>query len=228
MILIFIHVISILVPDVHLIPKSRHEIYFISSRDPLERIMSAFVYSHPKNRRARGARRNGISREENVKAFKCFPTLEEFAQLLGKQDGNCSAQAKRAVDGETKIMVNLWGNYQKMVSPVLTTGSLIYVFRNDHLWEDWRDVNNMLDPNRTVVIPTGKKSNMRDTSSVNLPVTRELSGASRSYLCQAIQQEYRVYFSLLSSAMNLNETDVQEAREKAYRNCPNLILQELQ
>jgi hypothetical protein len=38
-----------------------------------------------------------------------------------------------------------------------------------------------------------------------------------------MKQEYEIFFSLLNRAVNLNATDIQEARETAHRNCPHLI-----
>lgn len=197
--------------------------YFVSARDVFERLVSAFVYLHPKNRRAREERGNGIQVSENVAAYKCFPTLERFAYSLGRNDtGECSVQAKRAADGRVKIMDHLYSNYRKMVAPI-PPDAQIYVFRNEHLWEDWKKVNTLLAPNRTVVLPQGKKSSVRDLTKVKQPVTRDLSDRGRNNLCRFIQQEYEVFFSLLNRAVNLNETDIREAREKANRNCPNLV-----
>lgn len=206
-----------------MIPKSKHDVYFVSARDPLERIISAFVYLHPQNLRARNERGHGIQEGPNKKAYWCFPTLEKFAQDLGRTDkGHCSVQAKRAVDGGMKIMTHLFNNYRKMVAPI-PSGAQIYVFRNEHIWEDWITVNKMLDPNRTVVLPTGKKSTARDMSKMKQPVTRDLSDEGRNHLCRAIQQEYGMFFNLLKRSVNLNETDIQETRETANRNCPNLV-----
>lgn len=218
------HIINVIaVPDISLIPKSKHDMYFVSARDPLERIISAFVYLHPENRRARNERGNGIKEGPNQKAYECFPTLERFAQLLGSQNNTyCSFNARRSVQGRIHIMNHMYGNYQKMVAPVQADAK-VYVFRNEHLWEDWASVNKMLAPNQTVMIPSGKEASFRNVTRKAQPVTRELSDEGRAYLCQAIQNEYEVFFSLLNRAVNLDETDVKEARVKAHKNCPGIV-----
>ncbi len=203
-----------------MIPRSKHDFYFVSIRDPLERLISAFAYLHPKNILARKERSNGIPLAPNKAAYKCFPTLEKFANDVGTSGGYCNSHAKRAVGGRVKIMSHLYSNYHKMVAPI-PADAQVYVFRNEHIWEDWEAVNKLLDPNRTVVIPTGKK--VRDVTNVKQPVSRDLSSRGRDYLCRAIQQEYEVFFSLLKRAVNLNETDIQDARDTANKNCPNLV-----
>lgn len=161
--------------------------------------------------------------EPNIEAYKCFPTLEDFAQFVGKKDsGHCSARARHAVHGHYKIMNHLWGNYKRMVAPIHPDAQ-VYVFRNNHVWEDWTTVNTMLDPSRKVVLPSGNGTHQRDMKKVQQPVTRGLSDQGRAYLCHAIRQEYEVYISLLNRAVNLNATDIQEARDKANKNCPNLV-----
>lgn len=210
------------VPDVLKIPKSRHQIYIVSARDPFERFKSAFAYTHPKNMAARRERTRGIPRASNRKAFKCFPSLEHFAQALGKEKGNCTVAARASVEGNVQVMVHLWGNYDKFVTPIHPDAK-VYVIRKELLWDDWRHINKMLDPSRNVVVPTGMTSHVRDTKSVRQPVTTDLTDEGRGYLCASLGKEYDVFFSLLKRAVNLNETDLQEARELAHEHCPNLL-----
>lgn len=179
---------------------------------------------HPKNRHARHEKGNGVNAKPNEKAYKCFPTLEEFAQAVGRRKdySDCSIQAQKAVDGRIPIMNHLWGNYQRMVAPIHPEAQ-IFVFRNEHLWHDWVTVNSILAPNRTVVIPDGEKAHFRDMEKVKQPISRDLSDKGRAFLCRAVRQEYEVYLSLLSRAVNLNATDIQEARDQAQENCSNLV-----
>lgn len=119
-------------------------------------------------------------------------------------------------------MNHLWGNYNKMVAPIHSNAK-VYVIRQESVWDDWTAINKLLAPNRTVVLPTGEAAHGRDTAKLNQPITRDLSNKGREHLCRAIEQEYELFFSLLNRAVNLNATDIQEAREKAQRNCPNLV-----
>ena len=197
--------------------------YFVTSRDPFERAISAFVYLHPRNRNARNETGNGIPTKANQMLYQCFPTVERFAFFLGRNDNNeCSVRARQAVSGKIKLMNHLWANYKTMVAPIHSNAK-VYVIRKEHMWYDWITINKMLDPNRAVILPTGDSAHGRDMTGVNQPVTRDLSNKGRENLCRAMKQEYEIYFSLLTRAVNLNATDIQEAREKAHINCPNLI-----
>jgi hypothetical protein len=146
--------------------------------------------------------------------------LEHFAQAVGKDVGNCTEHARAAVDGNEPSMVHFWGNYQKMAAPIHSK-ALVYVMRNEHLWQDWHSVNRMLDSTRGV---HSVQKHARDVQKVRQPVTRDLSDEGRAFLCGAIEKEYGVFFRLLERAVNLDETDIQEARDKAMQNCPSLKL----
>lgn len=221
----FSHLI-VAVPDVRHIPTSRHETYFVTSRDPLERLISAFCYMHPKNRLARNETiGNRAQTKRHRLAHKCFPTLESFAEAVGNKKSSrkaCNSRAQRALKGQERIMTHLWGNYRRMVAPILIPSkkAKLYVFRREHLWNDWTSVNALFAPNRSVIVPTDASARARDMATIKQPVTRELSDKGRGYLCRAIQQEYKVYFALLDRAINLNATDIQEARDLACKNCP--------
>jgi hypothetical protein len=65
------------VPDFKKLNKTAYSFYTISLRDPLERTLSAFTYSHPANQRARGRRR--ISK----------PDLDFFYALLSRPRQLC-------------------------------------------------------------------------------------------------------------------------------------------
>lgn len=155
---------------------------------------------------------------QNLKDYACFPTLEHFAQAVGMDVGKCTEHARAAVDGNEPTMVHLWANYQKMAAPIHSQ-ALVYVMRNERLWQDWHSVNRMLDPTRDV---HSAQKLVRDLQKLQQPVTRDLSDEGRAFLCRAIEKEYAVFFRLLGRAVNLNETDIEEARDKALQNCPNL------
>lgn len=201
----------------------------MSVRDPFERFQSAFTSNHPINRQYLHKRGNGINRKQNRKAFQCFPTLEDFARhLYGRNindNVNCTVAARAAVNGETKVMVHMWGNYQKMAGSIPKSARGVYAIRTTHLWDDWFRINKILDPARDVYIPRDRHE--RNVKNLTLPVTRNVSDEGRSYLCEALRTEYRVYFELLERAANLNTTDVEEAREVALLNCPDLVLSTL-
>ena len=143
---------------------------------------------------ARGAQGDGVPLKANGMAYACFPTLEKFAQLVGKNDStDCSIQAQKSVQGKVKVMVHMWGNYQTMAAPSHHDAE-IYVIRKEHMWEDWQSIHKMLDPNREVILPSGDASHHRNVDQARQPVTRDLSDEGRDYLCHAMKEEYKVFF----------------------------------
>lgn len=211
------------VPDVLSIPNSHHDLYYVSVRDPLDRFKSAFTYTHPLNRKAQHQRGGGIDQKKNREAFACFPTLEDFARHYHNttNNHNCAVQAKAAINGNIKIMVHMWANYEKYTARI-PLNSTVFVIRTNHLWQDWLVMNKMLDPTRRVYIPYNRHA--RNVHNLTLPVTRNISKEGQGILCEALKKEYRIYFDLLNRAVNMNEEDIQEARDIASKNCPKLIL----
>ena len=216
------------VPDVKLIPTSQHDYYYVSVRDPLERFQSAFTSTHPLNLQVTGddEKRTGIRKRQNHNAFRCFPTLDKFARYLESTNNNnnnntCSKAARAAVNGKKKIMVHLWADYRKMVAPIPARAT-VFVIRSSHLWDDWVQINKLLDPTRDVYIPYSRHE--RNVQNLTLPVTRDISDIGRVHLCDALQDEYRIYFDVLERAVNMNASDIKEAENVARRNCPNLTI----
>ena len=74
------------VADFGLLPQSQHDVYVVTVRDPLDRTISAFTYGHYDNIEARNETHDLIPlklRRRYQQACQiCFPTLEDFAQLL--------------------------------------------------------------------------------------------------------------------------------------------------
>ena len=108
----------------------------------------------------------------------------------------------------------------------------IYIARQEHLWEDWKQINVQLgQPKRTIVLPNQSTSSIRNTTLLEiqkkLPVSRDLNAVGRMYLCHALQREYELYFWFLGTAKNLGQLDLQDAAAKAKRNCPVLNIDEL-
>ena len=101
--------------------------------------------------------------------------------------------------------------------------STILILRNEFKWDDWIAVNEWLGQEEGKVTTYPSLVQRNTTNEFGIPVNRELSEEARSYLCNAIVEEYRIYFSLLEMAANLDETDVRMSYEKSRENCPNLF-----
>jgi len=230
------------VPDFHMLPKTKHNAYVITVRDVFTRTVSAFLYHHPENLKYYHVRMNPKMRRQGPIAYKCFPTLESFAGLLQRGNStdcdypytekdvvidNCSELACAALHGKVHHFTHLFYSYrhvfERMPLPDAASHRKWYVIRNEHLWDDWFDVNERLgDPSDGPRDPPTYTA--RNVTGLKLPVTREISDARRDQLCKAVETEYEAYFSILKLADNVDEYDLEEALEVAEKNCPKLDL----
>lgn len=137
-----------------------------------------------------------------------------------RSKNNCTTIARESIKGNNKAMSHLYCNYQKYAGTIPTSAQAVFVIRTRHIWHDWTVINKMLDPSRDVYIPQGL--HQRDVRNFTLPVSRDISPRGRDYLCEYLQDEYRVYFALLERAVNMNATDIQKAHVEAKKNCPNV------
>ena len=88
------------------------------------------------------------------------------------------------------------------------------------LWRDWESANRWLGEKGEILSgPTG-----RNSSSFELPISKQMSDSGRRNLCVALKDEYNLYLRLLGRAANLSERERLESLEIAQRNCPELKL----
>ena len=250
------------VPDFGLLPQSHHDFYLITVRDPLSRTISAFTYEHLRNRLARNETLGMNLYEKYETAYRCFPTLERWVQYLDVgPDGtppetfsypypkqlvvadSCRDLARAALFGRVKIFSHLFFGFAKLKDLIPNAGSqVLYVTRQEHLWEDWNQINRMLaeesktdhhvDPAH--LVPSSSSSAdlvLRNTTALvlrdMLPVTRDLSSNGQRILCRALQLEYIAYFWFLRHARNLPSESVAQAIRSAQEHCPNLGQQDI-
>jgi hypothetical protein len=235
------------VMDFGLLPKSHHDFYMLSLRDPFDRLISAFSYEHILNRRATNNTQSLTRFQIEVldDAYLCFPTLESFAAFLLQGDpydfhypykynivepSSCRDFALAVFHGRVRLFHHLYFNYQhiKSLLPVWDEGEVhaptILVTRLESLWEDWTSVNRYLGQTDAVMIPHDESARERDMSQLDLPVTKDLSEKGRQAICYALQLEYDAYFWLVSRAKNLGKKDLAETLVRARQRCPSVQL----
>lgn len=228
------------VPDFAFLRQSQHDFYMITVRDPFDRAVSAFVYEHMLNRIARDDL-GSLTRPKQKAledAYNCFPTLEGFVTFLRGNSSHydypykknevvptpCRDFARAAIHGRIRPFNHLYFDFQRIKSfiPVPETQT-IFVTRQEYLWDDWKSVNKWLGHEREVVLPSKvDHAEIRNTTHMKLPVTRDLSPEGIKALCLALQDEYNAYLWFLKRAKNLNTEDVQKSVDLARRRCPNL------
>ncbi|CAJ1943669.1 unnamed protein product [Cylindrotheca closterium] len=230
-------------PDCDLLAQQPHDYYIWTVRDPFTRTVSAFLYQHPYNVYIRLKQYN-----EKVYAFpmrklypifsRCFKTLNSFAKALKHQyqrNTNITLNAAQTLKCEVlasamfqhkaeRLSHHLHYDY-RMFSQQLDEGNkqAVLVIRTEFLWHDWTVINELLGQTPGTVF-SNETSQLRNTTKYALPVKPIIGDEERDYLCESIAPEYRVYFDLLSNAINLNREDVRKMKEIAKKNCPKLEL----
>lgn len=227
------------VPDFGLLRQSNHDFYFITLRDPFDRVISAFVFEHIINRRARGEPvENPVLRDKLERAYQCFPSLEAYVGFLKGDsldfsypyhqavivDKSCKNLARAALHGKVRPFNHFFFNYRRIFSLLPKPESQIFlVTRQENLWEDWERANVLLGQEEPVIIPADLDFRaVRNTTTLTLPVTRGLSADGRQTLCTALEHEYYVFFWILRRARNIQSEHLQQSIEKAKVNCPKL------
>jgi len=205
------------------------------------------------------------TREQHARyAYRCFPTLEAFTGSLHRGNStdcdypyrpavmaieNCAEFACAVVHGKVRHFIHLFFNYRNVLSKLLAVRyddeeeerrpanrprREIYAIRTERLRDDWRDLNRHLG---AVEDPPPIVDAARDTSDLDLPVTKDASPDARRRLCAALESEYVAYYRILSLATTTTNTTTTssfgeeeeekdvvlgEARELARSSCPDL------
>jgi hypothetical protein len=240
----------------------------VTIRDPYDRTISALLYHHPNNANVYHLQQTTRQQQLGPVAYQCFPTLEKFANLLHRGNAtnchypyrhnviepkDCQELACATIHGKVRFFTHLFFNYRNILYTKLPPHRQIYVIRQEHLWDDWQQLNQHIavsllsnvgdvtnkthhdwqqqqlqkqSTNVSISLPSLGRMNMesqRNVTGIQLPVTRQVSWGGRQKLCRALETEYRAYFQLLSMAMNMKENDIHDSFRIATKNCPHLV-----
>mmetsp|Transcript_6981 Transcript_6981/g.8628 ORF Transcript_6981/g.8628 Transcript_6981/m.8628 type:complete len:588 (-) Transcript_6981:139-1902(-) len=214
----------------NLVPVNKHDGYIISSRNPIDRVVSAFLYVHPSNvaittkHRAHFLKRNrgkeNLFVEEYDMFFECFPDVSALAMnLVG--DSNCAKLGRNIIGGGNSTMKSEMLNhfsfgYKFYASDLLVAGSRIFALRQEHLVTDWINFNLRLGGEPHEISGTNK--DFKDKLEVKIP-PGGLSKEERKCLCVALADELKVYLGVIDAADNLTKEEKKESRREINDGC---------
>ena len=152
---------------------------------------------------------------------------------------DCSELACAAIHGKVRHFIHLFFNYRNIYAkiPISQPPKRLFAIRKERLWEDWWRINSMLRDEEEYTPPppppqTSKQlsssgeilvaGSERNTTGMKLPVSRDISDGRRQQLCKALEPEYRVFFQILRMAENIGARELEDAKQFAETNCPNL------
>jgi hypothetical protein len=207
-------------------------------RDPFERTLSAFVFLHPVNVKARTKRMRG-SKKAARNFFSCFPDLDTFVEALGDEPDeyeypwpsnvanttNCRDLARASMDNKVKGFEHVFFDTKYVVNHLPDSwrhNQTMLVIRRENLWNDWTSANKYLGQEHVATFPD---KSLRVASQHKQPVSKNITTANgRIRLCRALAPEYRAFLDVIKSAVNLSQEQKQKSLQLARKNCPNLKL----
>eukprot|EP00978_Attheya_sp_CCMP212_P013337 scaffold33505_cov56-Attheya_sp.AAC.1 len=213
------------------VPVDKHDGYMISTRNPIDRVVSAFLYVHPSNiavttsHRAKWLKahrgQGNAMVEEYDKFYECFGDIRALAALL-VGDGECAKLGRHILGGgsiEGEMLNHFGYNYHFYANNLLRSGSRIFVLRQEHLAGDWSRFNVLLGglPHEL----SGMTKDFKDELTVKLP-PNGLSKEERQSLCTVLSEEINVYLAIVEAAENLTEGEKKESRQEILEWCSSL------
>jgi len=228
------------------IDEHEHDGYIISSRNPLDRVVSAFHYVHPENVAFTSTNRakflEGNKGKQNTfvekfnEFFECFPTINALAHASvsssdeDKDDNittnttECDSIGRFILSGGDdntmkNILLNHFAfNYKYYASGLLAADrSRIFVLRQEHLVTDWINFNIRLGGEPHELSGTTNSFD-KDKLAVKLP-PGGLSKEEKRILCALLKEDIQVYLGIIDEADNLTEEEKEESRKEIRDDC---------
>jgi hypothetical protein len=208
-------------------------------RNPVTRVVSWFRYLNPANclpyedyySTACNTNRSIVNNHKNKKGsqwsfkfFKCFPTINHFADALlssssfeqeisddGNSNNNCSLLAWKTIRGESSpSSSHMYFNHRYYWQETVAKypNMEIWVARTEYLWDDLDRIETLLLGKTTTTSTAPRHSKKRNvTHGSEGHVQKEsLSAKSQMRLCCALKEEITVYGNLLERATNLEDS----------------------
>lgn len=198
--------------------------FIVMVRDPIDRIVSWFLYQHPDN----GFGRNG---PEALELWNCYHDVDDLAtrglapisemQDLSVREKECMKLAADAFAGKTEILVflHLNMNYQWYTEDILQeTDNEIFVLRTEHFWDDWQKINHMLGGGKT----NAAKSVTHFEGKTRAVDSRYVSPEGVENLCRVLCTEIKFYEELIERAVNIETDEKVSMLLDLTKKCPNM------
>lgn len=212
-----------------------------SVRDPVARFLSAWSMDHPDN----GARNNKI---KELIYKDCFPfpsnlseALTDGQQLMlhwkdtttlngtniswteGSQKDtvpNCTKLAYDVVTGNIVQVYHAKKNYALYYNYSLSRfpSKEVFVVRTEHLWDDAERIDKLLGGNGDILLAGRREDHGSSQWKVHL-TTSDFTNEELGSFCCALSHEYELYQHIVYSAVNLKESEKQDALKSGYNYC---------
>ena len=208
--------------------------FLFTVRDPIDRARSAFYYDRPDE----SCQDSPYLRKMSKFYFDCpFFNIEDYVQSGLNRGGSaiasnhCKRMARRVLMGTHNVgPTHLYYNYQYYQEAVPKDASIL-VLRNEHLIEDWNNIEELVSRRRD-----GHKSDIQKIKEDSFPRMNVntwsneeelyLSDESTAILCKALCNEIQQYKHILKRAINISNEQLQVSLDELKRKCPDEVVKD--
>jgi len=196
------------------IPSEEATGYLFTVRDPLDRIISWYIHSHPANTQFISNATTSFDVTLVRSPFQefyvdCFWDLNSYAEaLIGPGDEDACSEVSRTV-AQSRQVKDLFWDYRFYASKTIWKfpDTAVYAIRTEHLSEDFNNLNTLLGgaADRNITLEPEDEG----SSNPNMPITnKSLSTKGMLGLCCSLRSEIEVYETILRRAKNVQDSDV--------------------
>lgn len=202
----------------------KYNSFIVTVRDPIDRIVSWFVYQHPSNEMYE-------NQGKALTLWKCYNNLNDFAVLglrdlpdnldsMSVQERQCMHLARDAIFAKMPdyLFPHLSYNYEFHIGSLSQHPEKeVMVLRKEEFWDDWQKINTMLGGGTI----TKTKEYTHHFNSENLKYNnRTLSATAVQNLCKVLCSEIQLYKKLIQRATNLEAGQKLRSIYKLSATCP--------
>ena len=212
-------------------------------RNPIERFLSAFAYSHPFLKNVTGAR--PMQKNSDNIYRTCFPTISSLVKAATGQHVqennttvNCTEMARIAFGSHDKLLtvdtgIHPWFTHMSMdyrqYYQFMDPRKELIIMRSEHLFDDWIEINKLLGAENDAYdnwpkVPPFNTNTIARNVSTGYPDAyrwRVQSQEEQMWLCELLllHDEIHVYLMIIMRAINLSENDLSDAVKDIKMTC---------
>jgi len=215
------------------VPTKQHDGYILSARNPIDRMISAFIYVHPLNvqktttHRYRFLTRNKRTGQNSEiiadyeQFFECFPTVQALAEGL-KGTNDCANFGRYVLSGnstrlqKSEMLNHFAFGYQYYAAELLRDKSRIFALRQEYLDTDWIQMNLRLGGAFHEI--GGNSKNFQGQLAVTKP-SPALTSQEMQGICAAMAEEIRIWWAVIHLADNLTDEEKEQSKKEIQDQC---------
>lgn len=196
--------------------------FFITIRNPIDRMVSWFISQHPTNKRYV---------RQHTQLYDCFHGINDLV-TYGLERGDvdyidlddCQILARylmRGIGSQSHENVHILQNYNYYTSELLShPEKKIYVIRREHLMDDWVAAAEDVIIKSNIRVNLSMADNGVPKRKNQVVIKKEMSQEGLANACFFLCPEIQLYKKILKRAINLSDRDESSSLEDLAKSCP--------